>query len=148
MSEDSPKLALSVRQPWAWLIVNGLKDVENRTWPTCFRGRVLIHAGKTMTKAEYEACVLFIAGVPRLTNWRLPAYDVLKGQCGGIVGLAKITGCVKASSSPWFCGPYGFTLAEPLPFEFEPCPGALGFFKPNPCGRPGYRRSFIGEPKA
>jgi hypothetical protein len=35
---------LSVRQPWASLIVNGFKDVENRTWPTRYRGRILVHA--------------------------------------------------------------------------------------------------------
>lgn len=145
----TPKLALSIRQPWAWLIVNGFKDVENRTWPTNFRGPVLIHAGKTMTKAEYEACVLFIAPIERVGNWRLPAFDVLKAQCGGIVGQARITGCVTESNSPWFVGEYGFTLCEALPLEFEPCKGALGFFKPNfqPEGKPGYRRSFIGEPK-
>ncbi|WP_245839042.1 ASCH domain-containing protein [Yersinia kristensenii] len=36
--------ALSIRQPWAWLIVNGYKDIENRTWNTKCRGPVLIHA--------------------------------------------------------------------------------------------------------
>lgn len=36
--------ALSILQPWAWLIVEGYKDVENRTWKTGFRGKFLIHA--------------------------------------------------------------------------------------------------------
>ena len=36
--------ALSIRQPWAWLILHGGKDIENRTWATKLRGRVLIHA--------------------------------------------------------------------------------------------------------
>ena len=36
---------LSVRQPWAWLIVHGYKDIENRTWPTRHRGDTVIHAG-------------------------------------------------------------------------------------------------------
>jgi len=31
--------ALSILQPWAWLVVNGHKDIENRTWGTGFRGR-------------------------------------------------------------------------------------------------------------
>jgi|ERR1700687_42153 len=35
---------ISIRQPWASLIVSGAKDVENRTWPTRYRGTVLIHA--------------------------------------------------------------------------------------------------------
>ena len=33
-----------IRQPWAWLIVNGYKDVENRTWVTRYRGMLLIQA--------------------------------------------------------------------------------------------------------
>ena len=45
---------LSVRQPWAWLIVNGHKDIENREWETNLRGRVWIHTGvHQVTKAEY-----------------------------------------------------------------------------------------------
>ncbi|MDP4271495.1 MAG: ASCH domain-containing protein [Bacteroidota bacterium] len=39
--------ALSVKQPWAWLICYGIKDIENRTWkpPEKMKGkRVLIHA--------------------------------------------------------------------------------------------------------
>ena len=39
-------LALSIQQPWAWLIVNGHKGVENRDWDTRQRGDILIHAGK------------------------------------------------------------------------------------------------------
>lgn len=38
--------ALSIRQPWAWLIANGHKDIENRTSHTNFRGDFLIHASK------------------------------------------------------------------------------------------------------
>lgn len=37
---------LSVRQPWAWALIHGGKDVENRNWHTSFRGRLAIHAGK------------------------------------------------------------------------------------------------------
>lgn len=33
---------LTVKQPWASLIVHGIKDIENRSWQTNFRGRVLI----------------------------------------------------------------------------------------------------------
>lgn len=46
--------ALSIRQPWAWLIVNGHKDIENRSWPTRFRGKFLVHASNGMTRSEYE----------------------------------------------------------------------------------------------
>ena len=44
---------LSVRQPWAWLIVYGGKDIENRSWRTPYRGPLLIHAGK---RIDQDAC--------------------------------------------------------------------------------------------
>lgn len=114
--------ALSIRQPWAWLIVNGHKDIENRNWPTRYRGPVLIHAGKGMTIAEYDEAqaVAFAQGV------QLPAPDKLKR--GGIVGRAVVTGCVEESPSPWFFGRYGFTLADAERLPFRPVKGALGFF--------------------
>lgn len=38
--------ALSIKQPWAHLIVSGVKDVENRSWKTNYRGRIFVHASK------------------------------------------------------------------------------------------------------
>jgi hypothetical protein len=35
---------LSIKQPWASLIAHGIKDIENRTWKTHFRGRIYIHS--------------------------------------------------------------------------------------------------------
>ena len=35
---------LSVRQPWANLIVDDIKPIENRTWKTNYRGRIYVHA--------------------------------------------------------------------------------------------------------
>ena len=119
--------ALSIRQPWAWLITHGHKDVENRDWPTKFRGEFLVHASSRMTKADYEACVIFIAGIPR--SWRLPAYDVLRKECGGIVGSARVMDCVDRADSPWFTGEYGFLLSDAKELPFRPCSGNLGFFE-------------------
>ncbi|WP_259659102.1 ASCH domain-containing protein [Burkholderia pseudomallei] len=115
--------ALSIRQPWAWLIVQGFKDIENRTWPTRFRGRVLIHASKGMTKAEYEDVELFAEGL------QLPAREDL--ERGGIVGVAMITDCVLPAhrKSIWhMAGQFGFQLADAKPVPFVECKGALGFF--------------------
>ena len=42
--------ALSVKQPWAALIVAGLKTIEVRRWPTGRRGRILIHAAREPDK--------------------------------------------------------------------------------------------------
>jgi hypothetical protein len=42
--ETSP--ALSIRQPWAELIISGKKPIEIRSWKTHYRGRIWIHAGQ------------------------------------------------------------------------------------------------------
>lgn len=116
--------ALSIRQPWAWLIVNGHKDIENRSWATKFRGPVLIHASKGMTRDDYLACEIFCADIPGV---KLPAYEDL--QRGGIVGQVEIVDCVTSHPSPWFVGPVGIVMANARPRPFHPCKGALGFFK-------------------
>ncbi len=123
----TPLLCLSVRQPWAWLIVNGWKNIENREWPTRFRGRFLIHASKGMTRGEYEAAFMFVAGfAPSLV---IPPMGAL--ERGGIVGEAVLLDCVTRHDSEWFCGTYGFVLDDQKPLPFEPCTGAMGFFRHN-----------------
>lgn len=114
--------ALSIRQPWAWLIVHGFKPVENRDWPTRFRGNVLIHASKGMTRDEYDDA-RYLAEQQGIT---IPAPHEL--ERGGIVGQACITGCVDRSPSPWFFGKFGFELEDPKPLPFQPMKGRLGFF--------------------
>ena len=37
--------ALTIRQPWASLIAEGIKTVETRSWSTKYRGELAIHAG-------------------------------------------------------------------------------------------------------
>lgn len=116
--------ALSIRQPWAWLILNGGKDVENREWPTRYRGRVLVHAAKGMTRDEFQSAAIFAFG--RIGMASLPPMDNL--QRGGIVGSVEIVDCVQRSSSHWFVGRYGFVLRDPVLLPFTPWRGQLGFF--------------------
>lgn len=46
--------ALSIKQPWAWLIVHGIKDIENRHWRTKFHGRFFVHASKSFDVSGYN----------------------------------------------------------------------------------------------
>lgn len=115
--------ALSIRQPYAWLIVNGLKDVENRTWRTGYRGPVLIHAGKTYPKGEYA---------DDFDTYAENGYPERESMLGGIVGIATITGCVSSSNSKWWIGPVGFTLSDAKSCPLIPCKGELGFFTVQP----------------
>lgn len=118
-------MALSIRQPWAWLILNAGKDIENRDWPTRFRGRFLIHASKGMTRDEYENATdpLWHKGGPTID---IPSFEDL--QRGGIIGSVELIDCVTHSDSPWFNGLHGFVLRDPKPMPFIPYRGQLGFF--------------------
>jgi ASCH domain len=124
---ETHKKALSIRQPWAWLIANGYKDIENRSWNTTYRGEFFIHASKGMTKKEYEDCDRFVYKLnPSLM---LPHKKEL--SYGGIVGVATLTACVTESDSPWFTGEFGFALEKPRALPFMPCQGRLQFFYPS-----------------
>lgn len=124
-----PTHAISIRQPWAWLIIHGGKDVENRTWPTKFRGPVLIHAAQKMTRWDYDVAASFAEcnhGV------KVPKFEEL--QRGGIIGQIDIVGCQywHSKCSKWHeTDLFGFYLKNPEPLDFIPCRGALSFFKPK-----------------
>lgn len=138
-------MALSIRQPWAWLIITGHKPVENRDWPTPFRGRVLIHAGLNhdpdliLSREEIaELSAAEIAARPavpkgrkhHLTAWDWPHITPPPHfDYGGIVGEAEIVDCVTSHPSPFFTGPYGFVLRGGRPLPFTPYKGRLGFFE-------------------
>ena len=117
-------LALSIRQPWASLILKAGKDIENRDWPTKFRGRILIHASKGCTRQEFEDAIWFAEDA---INRNINA-DLKTIERGGIVGSVEIVDCVTHSDSPWFVGRYGFVLRDPCVLPFIPWKGQLGFF--------------------
>jgi hypothetical protein len=131
-------IALSIRQPWAALILKAGKDIENRCWPTRVRGRVLIHAAKGMTRAEHEDAIAFAvaairadprnANTTKRTTLRDLGFAFDDMQRGGIVGSVEIVDCVRASASPWFVGDFGFVLRDPQPLPFTQWKGQLGFF--------------------
>ncbi len=113
------RLALSVQQPWAWAIVHGYKDIENRDWPTRVRGLIFIHASKKVDVESLDWLKIEHPEIPWPTAFEL----------GGIVGQARIVGCVRESTSPWFFGLYGFELRDGEPLPFRAWRGQLGFFR-------------------
>jgi hypothetical protein len=115
--QGAPLKALSVRQPYAWAIIHGGKDVENRSWHSPFRGRVLVHAGRHWHAVGPQE-------LSRRMGVEVPADLPL----GGIVGMVEIVDCVDAHESRWFEGPWGFVLRNPRPLPFVPCAGHLGFY--------------------
>ncbi|MGH9209652.1 MAG: ASCH domain-containing protein [Acidimicrobiales bacterium] len=116
---------LSVRQPWAWALVNGHKDVENRTWRTTQRGLVAIHAGRRADPAGYRSCERMGLDVPP----DLPL--------GALVGAVELVDIVEHHPSPW-ASPDGFNWVLGRAFPISPIPmvGRLGIFGTAPAVAP------------
>ena len=70
---------ITIKQPWATLIMQGLKKYEFRTWKTKYRGDLLIHAGLSLDKKGYE---------------RVKKYITDDIQYGVILGKVTITDCI------------------------------------------------------
>ncbi len=119
---------LSLKQPYAELVVSGRKTVELRSWNTKFRGRFLVHASK---KTDLDACKLFGIDPNEIAN-------------GAIIGKAYIYGVKRYRNKDEFLSDrdkhlanyriygksrYGFLLKEAKrlrhPVRFR---GMLNFF--------------------
>jgi hypothetical protein len=125
--------ALSIKQPWAALVVQGLKVIEVRRWPTARRGRILIHAARVPDK--------------RAEAWKHVADPLLPlAQLqGGIIGAVELTECRRYADlatflvdqpahyneASWFEPPvlYGFAFARPEILPFQKYPGWFRFFQ-------------------
>jgi hypothetical protein len=106
---------LSIRQPWASLIVHGHKDVENRTWRTRYRGPVLVHASQRADDVSVDE-------IERRFGVRLGDVQPL----GGVVGITELLDCVRSSASRWHApGCWGFVLANSRPLPYVPYRGGL-----------------------
>lgn len=129
--EPLPRLALSVRQPWAWAIIHAGKDIENRTWRQPnpglkFRGPVCIHASTGMTRDEFDSAIEDIDYASTTVD-RLPqARELIRGA---IIGVVEVVDVIRKSDSRWWCGPVGLVLRNPRAIDPIPCKGQLGFFE-------------------
>lgn len=116
--------ALSIREPWAHLVIHGLKTVEIRKWSTSYRGRILIHAAQRVDEAATDR------------------FDLRGLPAKAIVGSAVLSDVVEFTPESWYrladehldAGPYqpglyAWQLVDPRPLaEPIPWPGRLGLF--------------------
>ena len=72
---------LTIKQPWASLIIEGYKRFEFRSWKTKYRGELLIHAVKSVDKEAYERLKGYLTDMP----------------LGKIVGKVELTDCIKTT---------------------------------------------------
>lgn len=114
--------ALTVRQPWASLIIEGHKDVENRSWPTGYRGDLFIHAAG----AKVDEATEDIWGL-------LDSYAPL----GVILGVVDLVDCRRDHPSGWATADaWHWVLQNPRPCRPLPAKGNSGLWTPPPAASP------------
>ena len=139
--------ALTVCQPYPALILLPASDprhkrVENRTWPTNYRGLMYLHAGKSREWLDEEN-----GAHPSRINFGIPIYQM---TFGAIVAIVRLVDCVRisrkadgskfvspgvAAKYPWLLahqhaeGPWGWILDEVTPIGPWPWRGAQGLFE-------------------
>jgi ASCH domain len=120
--------ALSVRQPWAALLLDGRKPVENRTWSTRHRGPLVIHAGHTPDRDA----------APVLRH-RFGITTVHRADERGYLGVVELvdvhhSGTCRDRCSRWAApGHWHWMLTRPRRLATPlPGPGRLGLYPPPP----------------
>lgn len=100
--------ALSMKQPWAWLVCAGYKDIENRKWhihmPPLLNyppdpRRIYVQASLSRSDMTKE----IVARILRILNGHQAASFMLEYEhlaFGAIIGEVDITGCLEHSDSP------------------------------------------------
>lgn len=115
---NQERKALTICQPWAWAIVHGAKRVENRTWPTRYRGWLAIHAGKS----KAWLCDDLPDGTPVPT-------DLVFGAVVGVAWLDDVVRPDACGDDPFAFGPWCWRLTKVSPLvEPVPCRGAQGLW--------------------
>jgi uncharacterized protein (UPF0264 family) len=128
--------ALSVKQPWAALLVHGIKTIEVRRWTTKWRGHVLIHAARVPDERPEAA-----EARTRLSSEGLETARLL----GGIIGAGDLSGhrvyrrieefqadqLCHLNDPSWFEPPrlHGLVFTNLRVLPFHSCPGKMRLFK-------------------
>ncbi|GAB3161815.1 hypothetical protein GCM10027258_79530 [Amycolatopsis stemonae] len=113
---------LSVRRPWANLLFRG-KNIENRSWSTRWRGRVVLHAGQRWEPRGREVAAAL-------------GIEVARDEPEGYLGVAELVdvhpdaGCCRPWGEP---GAFHWQFAESLLFSAPIAgPGRLGLYRAVP----------------
>lgn len=129
-----PTKAITIKNPWAWLIANGIKDIENRTWRTKFRGTVLIHSAATW----YQGFNYHKQLNSRQINMTVEQWDYLSMDLrsqiiskdniptSAIIGQVDIVDCVQGHPSVWAIENHWHWVLENAVYFDKPITGIKG----------------------
>lgn len=88
---------LTIKPPWDYAILRLGKDVENRTWPTNYRGTLVLHAGVHFDRLALQTLEPFRSLIER-EGFRKVSSSLTRGA---IVGLVDVIDCVRGHQSRW-----------------------------------------------
>jgi hypothetical protein len=107
--------------------MHGGKDVENRSWPTNYRGSIAIHASKKPVKFKF-----YDPYMPTAEEMAFASLLEKSEETNGcILGLVVLADCIRDSTSKWAeKGTWHWILCNSAPF-IKPIParGALGLWE-------------------
>ena len=130
-AERFPDPVLSVRQPWAWAIIYGGKEIENRTWETQYRGRLWIHASSRELADDVELVTKLVAKGWRRAPARAVEHYRETGARGAIIGSVTLVDIYRDDEPVgwWAQGPVCWRLVDPMPCDPWTMPGRLGLWR-------------------
>lgn len=129
--------AFTVKPLWGWLIMEGVKDVENR-WNGVVpaKGTCAVSFSKTYSRAEYEdhlACIREEGLLKAADIRKLPTYEELKPFCGKVVGVVDYDVRDSSKSKWYYEGNRAWLMSNPRriakPF---PISGFIGMWNVKP----------------
>jgi hypothetical protein len=88
--------ALTIKQPWAWAIAEGLKKYETRSWKTPYPGFVAIHAGRGLDEAEQ---FMIASDVKLMKILKAHQVEIKNLPFGFVVAVARLVECYKTGSA-------------------------------------------------
>ncbi len=117
-----PMRCISIRQPFAWLVAIGIKDVENKERSTRFRGRILIHTGQNRDFLDKF-----------LEDNSNQNFEPDWFPLGAIIGAADLVDCQEMNETlegnVWSGGPKCYIFRNPHWFQKPiPCKGQVTLF--------------------
>lgn len=123
--------ALTISQPYASLIASGEKWIENRTWPTSYRGPLAIHAGKGTQYLDRDeikdyptGCVIAIAKL--VACYRLD--EIQRNDADSSIRKSRIDTSIwnwsEAARHKHAEGPFCWILQDIKAIDPVPCRGA------------------------
>jgi len=125
---------LSVKNPWAYLIIFGGKDIENRVRKTNYRGRIAIHCSRESDEAAYDL-IWTNKDIKKIFEELRAKRTEIEKLNGKIIGTVELYNCSYPALT---------AIAYPSPWGEMESPWHWWLKKPEPLAEPIQARGMLG----